>query len=179
MDKLATELMQYLYPYGTTLIQKKVEIFVDHASEESVKGLRHCKKCDKVSVYKRTWNNKSSGKVWWRCYKCLLAKSYESGRKRHLNNKSEYLKYVGDKCYCCGLSIEKEPLCCFDTHHVDPNTKAFNVGQVSSKWKDPDVREAIIAELKKCVLLCVMCHRKVTAKLISLVPDPGKAYTYA
>ena len=44
-------------------------------------------------------------------------------------------------------------------HHVDPKTKRFNVSDMFGVRKEKD----IIAEIKKCVLMCVRCHAEITA----------------
>jgi len=44
-------------------------------------------------------------------------------------------------------------------HHVDPKTKLYNVGDMFGVRKEKD----IIAEIKKCVLMCVRCHAEITA----------------
>lgn len=54
-------------------------------------------------------------------------------------------------CTDCG-SIDINRL---QFHHVDPSTKAFTLGN-TAEARD---LEAIIAEIRKCVVLCDPCHR--------------------
>src|SRR5262249_28265075 len=59
----------------------------------------------------------------------------------------------------CALCPECDPVC-LEFHHTDPKEKDFDIGSfpnVSWKW-------AIIArEMRKCVVLCSNCHKKVHA----------------
>ena len=54
-------------------------------------------------------------------------------------------------CMDCGGTF---PLVCMDFDHRDPSTKLFNVAQGIRKSK-----EAILAEIAKCDLVCANCHR--------------------
>jgi hypothetical protein len=62
-------------------------------------------------------------------------------------------------CVKCG---ETEPIC-LDFHHIDDNTKEFALSSGKQRsW------EKISDELRKCVVLCSNCHRKLHAGLIEL-----------
>lgn len=55
-----------------------------------------------------------------------------------------------------------------DYHHVDPSTKidtVANLARNGRKWI------TIKEEIDKCLLLCVMCHRKYHHGLICLLSD--------
>lgn len=51
---------------------------------------------------------------------------------------------------------------CLTAHHLDPNTKLFNVGRNRNKYS----REMVEAELAKCVPVCLNCHAKINAGLL-------------
>jgi hypothetical protein len=82
-------------------------------------------------------------------------------RKRKLDkSKQQLLEYkLAHPCVVCG---ETSP-CCLDFHHIDPNTKEFEISQnLSIKW------DRILAEINKCMVLCSNCHRKFHAGIIAL-----------
>lgn len=56
----------------------------------------------------------------------------------------------------CALCGEDDPLV-LDFDHIDPGGKTMEVG-VAVKYKRP----VFLAEVWKCRLLCVRCHRHVT-----------------
>jgi hypothetical protein len=56
-------------------------------------------------------------------------------------------------CADCG---ERHPAC-LEWHHLDPREKD---GTVSRMMQNCVRWEAILAEVKKCVVLCSNCHRK-------------------
>jgi hypothetical protein len=62
-------------------------------------------------------------------------------------------------CFVCGESC----LVCLDFHHRDPNLKDLDIAHiVHNAWK----LDRLLREIKKCVVLCACCHRKVHAGLI-------------
>lgn len=67
------------------------------------------------------------------------------------------VEMMGGKCVDCGLTMGNEwPSACFDFHHLEG--KEQNLAQLTHAWKSMYGR--VLAELKKCVLLCSNCHRK-------------------
>lgn len=58
---------------------------------------------------------------------------------------------LGGKCQNCGGVF---PHFCYDFHHVDPAKKEIGMTDLQDKrW------ERVLAEVKKCRLLCANCHR--------------------
>src|SRR5881398_60162 len=55
-------------------------------------------------------------------------------------------------CDDCG---EKFPTYCMDYHHIVRSTKKFPLAYGSYR----NSRSKILEEIKKCVLLCAICHR--------------------
>jgi len=92
-----------------------------------------------------------------------LAKA-TSGRRLRL--KKELVSIKGGKCQICGYS---RCLVALDFHHIDGSTKAFELSQrdLTRRWM------IIIAEAKKCLLICANCHREVHAGLVLLDKEGG------
>lgn len=70
---------------------------------------------------------------------------------------------VGETCWKCGYNKGKIGRKILDFHHVNPLIKEFNLTTretTNFKW------ERVIAEMKKCVLLCSNCHREVHLGII-------------
>lgn len=87
-------------------------------------------------------------------------------RERRERLKCRIIKYLGDACERCGVTLEElgHPAA-FDCHHRDWRTKSFNIcGNHDRSWN------VIRAELEKCALLCACCHRIVEATL----EEPGR-----
>jgi hypothetical protein len=60
-------------------------------------------------------------------------------------------------CVDCG---EKDPVV-LEFDHLDPSTKIFEIGEATRMgWG----LERILAEAKKCDVVCANCHRRRTAK---------------
>jgi hypothetical protein len=63
---------------------------------------------------------------------------------------------MGGRCFGCDRT---GPAPIYEFHHLDPAEKDFGVASdgVPRRW------EVILAELRKCVMLCANCHREVHA----------------
>jgi hypothetical protein len=71
-------------------------------------------------------------------------------RIRRYRAKKAAVELLGGKCNRCGW---KGKLAGFEFHHKDGKDKDFGIGNVANKnW------EVIKKELKKCELLCAICH---------------------
>jgi hypothetical protein len=98
--------------------------------------------------------------------------------KRHYsNNKEAYLSrsQVRRKKLKKWLMEYKDPLSCLfckesenvclDFHHKDPNTKVSEVSELLNSFRPMRV---VLAEIKKCVIICSNCHRKVHAGVLDI-----------
>ena len=56
-------------------------------------------------------------------------------------------------CERCGESAPE----CLHFHHIDPATKLFSLSNAASNGRSKAV---ILAEVAKCIVLCVNCHAK-------------------
>jgi hypothetical protein len=105
---------------------------------------RDCQKSQNNLGYILNPNRKAS---------CQKARDKLKGWNKRLVNR--YKSYMG--CSCCG---EEEP-CVLDFHHLDPQFKedglAKLVGYSTKRLKE---------EIRKCIVLCSNCHRKVHAGVL-------------
>lgn len=79
-------------------------------------------------------------------------------RKR---TKRNAVKVMGGKCSLCGLEDECYEI--YDFHHIDPTLKDFTISNMLANGKS---WESICNELRKCVLLCGHCHRKIECQYL-------------
>lgn len=74
-------------------------------------------------------------------------------RDRRKKRRIECIKILGEKCTQCGSKESLE----FD--HIDPSTKAFTITtMLAGNWDN------LLIEVKKCQLLCSVCHRNKSSK---------------
>jgi hypothetical protein len=67
---------------------------------------------------------------------------------------------------CKACKKENDPVC-LDFHHLDPTKKDLSIAKlVSNKSK-----QRMLDEIKKCVVVCANCHRKIHAGKIILPTD--------
>jgi len=87
------------------------------------------------------------------------AKYVISWRRR---TKERMVKSFGNKCSVCGITFPQEV---FEFHHLNPETKEFNLGRIRSNcfsW------ERIVIELRKCIMVCANCHRLIENNYIEV-----------
>jgi hypothetical protein len=119
---------------------------------------KSCTSCKEVlpsdSFYVMSQTGKK-GQVWK--YFDAMCKSCRSryASNRVLRVKMEAVAYKGGKCRDCGL-VDHPFL--YDFHHEDPSVKEFGIGLEMKKLSR--LTDAVKRELDKCVLLCVLCHRR-------------------
>lgn len=100
-----------------------------------------CKDCRRE--YKKAWRKTERGKI----------AHAKHNKKRGRAIKLWLLEMCGStKCIYCG---ESHPAC-LDFHHRDAAEKEFVIA--SAKTKN---REILLAEIKKCDVVCANCHRKL------------------
>lgn len=86
-------------------------------------------------------------------------KAHARQRKKIRENKIDLKTYYGGKCIICGYSRCTRAL---EFHHIDDSRKINEVAALASGKK------TLWEEAKKCVLLCVNCHREEQAGLIQI-----------
>lgn len=108
-------------------------------------GLKKCSKCKEIK------KNNEFYKGFSRCKKCSDAISKNSTLKLKIKS----VKYFENKCSDCEKTYH---LNLFEFHHINNDRnggiKLSTMFNRHYKW------EKIENELKKCVMLCVNCHRK-------------------
>lgn len=90
----------------------------------------------------------------------------EHVKKWRDNYKKRVVASLGGKCVCCGYD---KCMSAMDIHHLDPNKKDFSFGRIRA---NPTAWPVIVEELRKCVLLCAICHREYHAGVRILPENP-------
>lgn len=104
-----------------------------------------------------------------RCRECFrdIERHYKP-RRRVVNQtrKAEIISRFkeGKRCLFC----EENTPVCLDFHHTDPSTKETTLANLIHRGYSI---ERIEREVKKCVLICSNCHRKVHAGLLTVPTD--------
>lgn len=93
----------------------------------------------------------------------------EYQKKRWEQRRQKLIEFLGGKCFQCGATEGLE----FD--HIDPTTKSFTIAHCPTASE-----ERMLAEIKKCQLLCHACHEKKTYSTTKLgrkmTPEERKKY---
>ena len=128
-----------------------------------------CERCGKERYDRK--NRKNRPKYCKRCSGIESHKQYrvyETRSKEYhqlLERRKTAVMLKGNKCNRCGA--ENLPIYCYCFHHIDPETKKFNIlGRIRNMeiWKE---------ELKKTVLLCLHCHKIVHCGDLKLLNTGG------
>lgn len=109
----------------------------------------HCKSCART-YHKSVYIEKYSAKV------------SERNKARHCMARDMLNDYKSNHpCMFCG----ETELVCLEFHHLDPTAKELSISQ----GKNGSL-ERLKQEIKKCIVVCSNCHRKIHAGLISVLP---------
>lgn len=76
-----------------------------------------------------------------------------------IQRKNNIILAMGGGCQCCGYNKYYGAL---EFHHLDPSEKDVIIAAMLNRHKTIN---SIIAEVKKCILLCCLCHREFHAGL--------------
>ena len=102
----------------------------------------------------------------------------EYAKERYRKNRERLLEYQNKRynetlnifqqwrktLKCC--RCEENDVACLEFHHSDPETKENNVVRMVSRSV-----KSVIKELKKCVVVCANCHRRIHAYDIKTDPN--------
>jgi hypothetical protein len=91
-----------------------------------------------------------------------MSKSSEAVKRWRENTKARLVEGLGGKCAICSYSKCNDAL---EFHHIDPNEKDFGLGGARADIKNWN---KLVEEVKKCILLCSICHREVHAGITEL-----------
>lgn len=99
------------------------------------------------------WGNSLGCKssVFRNIFKMQKNKKYFS--EYYKRRREEYISLLGGACAECGSAQQLQ------FHHIDEKNKSFSIGKLMNFSK-----ETSLQELKKCVLLCSTCHKKLHIK---------------
>ena len=92
-----------------------------------------------------------------KCFKCYF-------NEKKIRKIKKVYDIVGRKCWHCNYCEGDDGIPVLEFHHVDPSKKMMGLSTrefVGRKW------DIVFNEIKKCVLLCCLCHRRYHAGLIS------------
>lgn len=111
--------------------------------------LSACKTCNRKRI--RTWRRTEKGKS-------SHTKSQRIGNRKRKIWLLEQLNVV-----CCELCRKENHPAALDFHHKDQKEKKFNIATALQKNK-----KTLLAEAKKCQVICSNCHRKLHWPLTEL-----------
>lgn len=108
---------------------------------------------EKLRKYRREW--------YYRNQK----QEQEKARKRRKIFRKEQIKWFNSlKQQCSCIKCGESESICLDFHHTNPKKKKFTIASNITKIS----KKEILNEIKKCVVLCSHCHRKLHAGMIEL-----------
>lgn len=88
-------------------------------------------------------------KLWGKTHRKSRRKSVQDMRERRRKEIWEYKESQG-----CLICKENDPAC-LDFHHLDESQKEDNIAELTMS------RTKLEKEIKKCIILCSNCHRKL------------------
>lgn len=129
-------------------VEKKFSDY--HKSTKKKDGLQvNCKTCRKEVDHNSYLNSES---------RRLAIKTRRDANKKYNSSLiNRYKRFCG--CHFCS---ENEPVA-LDLHHLNPDEKDLNVS-VAVSYSTKCLRK----EVRKCVVLCANCHRKVHAGILKI-----------
>lgn len=115
---------------------KNISLFSNYChSKDGKKG--ECKAC--CYEYSKAWKLKNP------------TYHNERNKKKALEHKLKAIEIFGGCCQICDGKFHHASM---DFHHLDETTKEKSIGDImDNSWN------ALIKELKKCLLVCSNCHR--------------------
>lgn len=91
-----------------------------------------------------------------------MSKRSEEVKRWRRECKARIISSMGGCCCICGYNKCQRALA---LHHLNPEEKDFNFGSVRANIKS---WAKIVAELRKCILLCHNCHSEIHDCLITI-----------
>jgi hypothetical protein len=124
---------------------------------------KKCPKCEETkdtSLFCKNKNNKDGlQRICRRCTAKQSKESYIKSPERYKNRVNKQVKKCSEyidsykqlnNCKKCG----ENRYWVLDFHHIDPNKKEWNIGNLKYTGKFTQIKK----EIEKCVLLCKNCH---------------------
>jgi len=111
------------------------------------------KNIEKRKEYQKKYNKKHY--VTYKNKRLLLTYKRRQDTKEFIDTLKK------DGCCICGESAIE----CLDFHHLDPLIKEISISKtITQGWSN----KRILEEIKKCIIVCSNCHRKIEAGTLSL-----------
>ena len=123
--------------------------FGEHNRGRRHQGNRSCNACGKLISPKE-----KSGNTCMACWQ----------KRKEARIEDRVYGVLGNSCWICDYDKGKLGRRMLDFHHVNPPEKCFYVNKrtmANLAW----VR--VVAEIKKCILICCRCHRELESGMIS------------
>jgi hypothetical protein len=113
---------------------------------------KKCKTCGSKIPSKSPITGKYTPKNRQRCYNCAPTQQKQNNKEERRRRKEELVKMLGGSCVECGYNKSIRAL---SFHHINPEEKEFDISANGFLLKDWSM---VVAEAKKCCLLCLNCH---------------------
>lgn len=137
--------------------------------------MKHCKKCDSVKPLSEFNKNRAKADgVQAQCRDCSKiynnrgyienpnrAAAIKATRERNRAYNRKLMRRLKSR-FGCRLCGENEPVA-LDLHHADPSAKEETVANLLT-----GSTKRLKTEIRKCVVLCSNCHRKLHAGLLQI-----------
>ena len=111
--------------------------------------MKKCSTCQSLKPLADFYKKGKTGGTNSLCKKCFN----KFCQDRWIQRKKDMIELLGGKCSCCGYSKFYGAL---EFHHKNPGEKEFDWKRTRTLSEDK-----MVAEVKKCDLLCANCHREV------------------
>jgi 5-methylcytosine-specific restriction endonuclease McrA len=149
------------YGYTTSKVKYLLEKFGITKNSENVitdTTPRKCAQCGEEKPSTEFYMRSDKG-IDTHCRTCSSSKTVA----RYKSYKLSYIALKGGCCQACGFNKYEGAM---EFHHVDPAEKDNSIARLMRHPSSPK----ILAELKKCVLVCSNCHRMIHAGVIECPP---------
>jgi hypothetical protein len=149
-------------------IDKPVDSFYPHKRYKDGRN-PWCNQCWAEYKATRYYQNHEKEKA----YSKEQRKKHKAHRARHTQQRqSEFGRKIHEYfgCSCCICGFSKDWYECYDCHHLDPNTKLYNVANMLHK----DWKTETIPEMDKCIYVCKRCHAALSRGRFDLDISAGK-----
>jgi len=135
--------------------------------------MKYCPKCKHdldESMFSKNSGRKDGLQPYCKeCRKAIDANSYKASQKRRdtivlsntkrIDKNKKFVEKVKGKGCCKCDETEK---CTLDFHHIKGSDKKFDI----ASGIQSNGLEAIKNEIRKCILVCSNCHRKIHAGIL-------------
>lgn len=105
------------------------------------------------------------------CKTTWFKKQYKKNRKRYLQNNlmrnkkwKDFVNLFKTKCNFCDENIPE----ILDFHHINSNKKEYDISKIKNQAFNEEFKLKVEKEIKKCIVVCSNCHRKIHLGYIKL-----------